>query len=825
MVQFPVPPQPQDEDSAPGYFHAEIIKLLRLDSNVILWSTGQANLLLNLLLMLDSQDSYLKLVKQHLSDKTYGAESYIRLRLLVHEIMRAKLNYDDAKQFISLCADDVLNNLVTGLTFRVSKKMKQFLEGVPYFDDEWFQDLAAGKDSCGRSGLRLTNSAFGPLGSDVGSGKLTSVNPIVGHIDLNNIYQRECYSKLMQLILNHGPKSSVCIGGNPGNGKSTYCYIVFSKLISSKSCNVLLVRESTDWMFYNAEDDTAAPGYGYETMPNSWRENDGCWLLLDGSAPSLFLAKRNRVVVFASPDRNNYDKFIKQTKGIVFYMPDWSLEEVHKYLDLCIGKNDPIIDTIYSVNVVDEGDDKNPPPSFNTVIKEAIESRFEIVGGKLRLLVNRQTAAQLKQMLYAALDSISSEHLSRIEYLTLCGETPSVAYSIVPHETNDFKTFEIAFCSSLAANKAFEYLIEREKYSFHKFYSLFQTSESSGSLRGVLFEKYVHHLIANGRVFPIRRLEIANAPLRNNKKKNAANTSFFSQVNNSSLKDLKNIIKSASDVMKNRRLDEDQTMQIIKFIPKLRECVNDVERQLKISPSTSEDPQQEKKEYIVFAGREITHFKYGDTDAILNSSRFDGYLIPTSPTYPTIDSFAINNFMITSDENAYLQKFLNEDIIALQITISETHDYNVARLLTIQKSYHKRKELNDVSASTSNGKRENGTGKVSPLKFAFVVPIHLFDSYTYQYKDKADEKIFHQYVIGIPMLEMFDLLGEKMLNNFEKQETNQNVIDGSSHDSEYPETPKPSVETKSVGHVHQVEGQAMKDIESQLTRIEISDSQ
>ena len=157
------------------------------------------------------------------------------------------------------------------------------------------------------------------------------------------IYVRDCYTDLYKMILNYvgsepstkQPKNALIIG-DPGIGKTTMLRFVFLKL-KDKQEKVFWLSQSGQWVYFDGEQ-----YHDGDKKTEFWQDNK-VWLLLDGRVPRVFLRKLNRVVVFASRNKQNYHEFAKTAHPLQLVMPAWEYHEVDEFLRMKISDKDPDI--------------------------------------------------------------------------------------------------------------------------------------------------------------------------------------------------------------------------------------------------------------------------------------------------------------------------------------------------------------------------------------------------------------------------------------------------------------------------------------------------
>jgi hypothetical protein len=148
------------------------------------------------------------------------------------------------------------------------------------------------------------------------------------------IYVRPCYLSLFTKIFEEGLKGPVLICGDPGIGKSYFGLFVFCRLTGAKKTKAIRFTLSGDWIWFNGSNYQS----GHDWNNVSWRDPE-TWLLLDGSERLEMLSKHSRVILFASPQKLNYNHFMKRTNAVCYYMPEWSLSELESLVRMVQKKD------------------------------------------------------------------------------------------------------------------------------------------------------------------------------------------------------------------------------------------------------------------------------------------------------------------------------------------------------------------------------------------------------------------------------------------------------------------------------------------------------
>ena len=361
------------------------------------------------------------------------------------------------------------------------------------------------------------------------------------------IYKRECYKKLYDEIISVLQDSPVAVIGDPGIGKSTFLRYIVSKKRTESNTNgtgtlnkIYWEMESGHWQFYNGQNIQS----GSHDI-DDWTSDD-VLVLIDGKLKPKHLKKQKNIILFCSPQPQNYMKLIKTFSGATFIMPCWDLKEIIDFLCsknvICvimdkfyermlkslerednaaylnvkarnqeIFSNDSAIPQINEIGSVHEYDEDVrikvlTKPEF---LIEQVIYRYKLCGGKLRLLVHNQINFKLlKKQVIKSVNSLSLEDIKHQECLDLQGNVPSIIYSMNPVDMNsDPRDFVVGFSSNYVSEIASAKMIHEYSKQLNFLFVAMQNQRIGSSLIGQIFEKLVIESIVtkklsnlNGRI-------------------------------------------------------------------------------------------------------------------------------------------------------------------------------------------------------------------------------------------------------------------------------------------------------------------------------------
>ena len=173
------------------------------------------------------------------------------------------------------------------------------------------------------------------------------------------------------------------------------------------------------------------------------------------------------------------------------------------------------LDQSLSVLKYDEYDSVNKLSKVQ-FLKQEVLNRFNLVGGKIRLLIHNEIGfSMLKNQVFKSIYAVSVEKLRELDSFDIHGNTPSIIYSFTPTSlpsalpTSDKDTdtdcnieydprqYRLSFASWFVS-----YLVA-SRINFGRFFAAMKDQKIGSSLVGQIFES----LIINGIIsFKIRRL-------------------------------------------------------------------------------------------------------------------------------------------------------------------------------------------------------------------------------------------------------------------------------------------------------------------------------
>jgi len=292
------------------------------------------------------------------------------------------------------------------------------------------------------------------------------------------LYVRECYPALLNITEATWEKGKrMIILGNPGIGKSYFGFFVILTLISRKQ-TIVYDNGSMKRRLLITQDGIAwAPLNNWQVF-GEYLDQKTTYYIVDAIAPPAVQAK---TLLVTSPRKNIWHEFSKQNAA-VHYMPIWTEEELLR----CA-------------------------PGFE-LDANLVKELFGKWGGIPRYVLLYAGDSNQQQSLETALASADMELVKRsIKQLSEPENASHKLLHIIPDENFIRKT--VVFASSYVEEKVFQKLFDNYQRDLKEFLAASDSKGELGSLRGVLFERYVLRSLSAGGNFTIKRL--SGTPIKN----------------------------------------------------------------------------------------------------------------------------------------------------------------------------------------------------------------------------------------------------------------------------------------------------------------------
>jgi ABC-type Zn2+ transport system substrate-binding protein/surface adhesin len=470
---------------------------------------------------------------------------------------------------------------------------------------------------------------------------------------------------------------------------------------------VVRFTEQGSWLQFDGNKVTEGPN---RNENNNWRKKE-YWLLLDGKADVHFLSKIKRGIVFASPKRKNYHKYLKTSEGKTFYMPPWSLDEIEDFIiktrlkdasvnlfnkfniespanydnestlndndnynsneNFLIENNDFNESSTEHADTHSEDDSNhsdfqqadlafnlenevipvatsNPPDEITKAIIQIVRQKYYLIGGKLRLLLSK-TLQELKYMLGVELEKGTMNILDNIGLIDIRDQVPSNLYSIYPQ--NNYQEFTVDFASDYIAVLALNRIQLNDIKDFSRLYHAVDKSLADGGYKGKMFERFIHKLFLKGVNWECSLVKSQSEEDMNDYEERLSNL----------IKELGDLNSTLTRMIR-KKSDLSKVQELFDQVDKIKNLILEHLR-------NRHESQGQHNLSIKLEGKTIELVAYKTFDEAFQyfNAKYDGnnlnkayYFIPYSKIAKTLDSFLI----------------YENNMIVIQITVSETHVYD-----------------------------------------------------------------------------------------------------------------------------------------------------
>jgi hypothetical protein len=317
----------------------------------------------------------------------------------------------------------------------------------------------------------------------------------------SSIYIRPCYPRLLEIalsIVEYVETRHLIILGNPGIGKTYFGYFLLLHLARS-GATVIYETCLERGLMYLLSPNGVKEGSLQEFRP--YLRSPTTFYIVDGMEPLHVDAK---TILLTSLCKDIWHRFSK-TSCALRYMPVWSREELHSCRSLL----------------------------FPSLQEELVENLYLKWGGIARYVLKYARDPDQQALLNEALDISNID--SVVESFGGSGQKADASSRLIHRSVIDgFHGGPYQFASAYVVDQIYNRVYAKDRNHLIRFLSASQGIGNTGQLRGVLFEKYAHTVIAKGGSFKIRDLNTneestLHLPI-------GLSTSFFS--NNPQVQDL-----------------------------------------------------------------------------------------------------------------------------------------------------------------------------------------------------------------------------------------------------------------------------------------------
>ena len=328
---------------------------------------------------------------------------------------------------------------------------------------------------------------------------------VLGSVGLGSVlYRRPCYQGLRQAAEQFFRNSAVghrglLLTGNPGIGKSLFLCDVLVELALT-NCSVVYERILTREAFCCAPDGSVTVTSSGSGLVRRLLTDQNNYYLFDaagsghGSVAPLFLGNVvAKTIAVSTPDTSCFQAYEKWY-SYRLYMPCWSLEEALQARRACFPLE------------AEQAAEERGIAIVARLSVEAIQQRFAIWGGMARWLFFHDAGSE---MAISRL-TIAIENARILDVLGSAGmlETmEDVCHHIFHYDVAaNFEYVSLKFASDFVFNRLMQSSRNKLSDGLIKFVCASTNQSMLGPLRGYIFERFAHAVIARGGQFRIRRL-------------------------------------------------------------------------------------------------------------------------------------------------------------------------------------------------------------------------------------------------------------------------------------------------------------------------------
>lgn len=148
-----------------------------------------------------------------------------------------------------------------------------------------------------------------------------------------------------------------------------------------------------------------------------------------------------------------------------------------------------------------------------TFLKREVLNRFELVGGRIRLLLHNEIGfSQLKTQVLKSIYAVSVDVLKQLDSLDLHSQAPSVLYSFSPVDLNlrDPRNYRLCFASRFIANHVASRIVLDFGEHANRLFAAMKDQKVGSSLVGQLFESLFIGALRTGKIVRLEGKRLMN---------------------------------------------------------------------------------------------------------------------------------------------------------------------------------------------------------------------------------------------------------------------------------------------------------------------------
>jgi hypothetical protein len=298
---------------------------------------------------------------------------------------------------------------------------------------------------------------------------------ILGQSNLgSSIFIRHCYPELLDLaltIIKATLTPHLIILGAPGIGKTYFGYLLL--LYLARSGATVVYESALEVSLYLLSPDGVKEGTRQALLP--YLRLSSTFYIVDGMEP--FRAAAAKTILLTSLRKDIWHQFSKGPCTLR-YMPVWSREEIFA----CRSELYP------------------------TLSEDLVDDLYSKWGGIARYVLKFATDEEQQARLNEALDVSNIDAV--VQSFGGSGEKADASSRLIHRSVKDgFHSGTFQFASDYVVDEIYNRVAVINREHLISFLSATQGIGETGQLRGILFEKHAHTVLANGGTFTMRDLK------------------------------------------------------------------------------------------------------------------------------------------------------------------------------------------------------------------------------------------------------------------------------------------------------------------------------
>ena len=321
------------------------------------------------------------------------------------------------------------------------------------------------------------------------STSLLVFSDVIPHCDTESrLYIRQAYIDIYEIYIQKNDFTLVC--GTPGVGKSLFSFYVLYRLLKAEpNASVLYASARSNYAVYLEGGNVVVADNQDQVSECATYYMFDCG---DGSKMTIDIGRTSastKTIVFSSPNKKHYKEYEKcfvfhaRRKGVIVYMPTWSLME----LQFCRRH------------------------LFSDITPERLERRYNLWGGIPRAIFTISESND-EHFLCGLIVTSSLEDIMKFASNIHAGRFDSVSHTILHlHVEKDkdrvnYKDPFVTFASKWVAQQVYDQANYQSAVSLTTVMSNTAKHAPLHGLYGQIFESFCHTQLSSGKAFKVKSL-------------------------------------------------------------------------------------------------------------------------------------------------------------------------------------------------------------------------------------------------------------------------------------------------------------------------------